>query len=201
MCLADACFQRGIHLTNFATGCLYEYDDEHPIGGKPFTEDDPPNFKGSFYSKTKGLVEILLKEYPNVLTLRMRMPVDEEPHPRNFIMKITTYAKVINIPNSMTVLNELLPVAIDMSRRKLTGMYNFTNPGAISHNEILEMYQKYIDPKFVWTNFSIEEQDKILKAKRSNNELDVTKLLKEYPNIKPVKAAVEDAIKKMKSKL
>lgn len=55
--LIDACFERSIHVTNFATGCIYEYDEEHPIGGRSFTEDDPPNFSGSFYSKTKGMVE------------------------------------------------------------------------------------------------------------------------------------------------
>ena len=37
--------------------CIYEYDAEHTIGGKGFTEDDPPNFTGSYYSDTKGMVE------------------------------------------------------------------------------------------------------------------------------------------------
>lgn len=30
---------------------------QHPIGGAKFTEDDPPNFEGSFYSLTKGIAE------------------------------------------------------------------------------------------------------------------------------------------------
>lgn len=68
------------------------------------------------------------------------------------------YNKVVNIPNSMTVLPELVPVAIEMSKRKLTGIMNYTNPGAISHNEILELYKEYIDPEFTWENFNIEEQ-------------------------------------------
>ena len=51
------------------------------------------------------------------------------------------------------------------------GVYNFCNPGAISHNEILDMYKKYIDPSFTYTNFTVEEQDKILLAGRSNNTL------------------------------
>lgn len=55
--LADKCFQMGIHCTVFATGCIYKYDDAHPIGGPGFTEEDAPNFKDSFYSLTKGHVE------------------------------------------------------------------------------------------------------------------------------------------------
>jgi len=87
--------------------------------------------------------------------------------PRNFITKIVKYEKVVNVPNSMTVLTDLLPISIVMADKKLTGIYNFCNPGAISHNEILALYKKYIDPSYTWTNFTLEEQDKILKAKRS----------------------------------
>lgn len=49
---------------------------------------------------------------------------------------------------------------------------NYTNPGAISHNEIMELYKQYIDPEFTWANFNIEEQAKVIKAPRSNNLLD-----------------------------
>ena len=30
--LVDACYRRGIHITNFATGCIYQYDADHPLG-------------------------------------------------------------------------------------------------------------------------------------------------------------------------
>lgn len=55
--LADACEQRGIHISVFATGCIYAYDDSHPIGRPGFKETDPANFSGSFYSATKSKVE------------------------------------------------------------------------------------------------------------------------------------------------
>ena len=38
--LSDLCEERGIHCTVFATGCIFEYDDAHPLGsGKGFTEE------------------------------------------------------------------------------------------------------------------------------------------------------------------
>lgn len=55
--ILDLCWMMNIHCTVLATGCLYQYDDEHFIGGPGFTELDQPNFRGSFYSMTKGLVE------------------------------------------------------------------------------------------------------------------------------------------------
>lgn len=200
--LADICYLHNIHLTNFATGCIYEYDTSHPMYGNiGFTEIDEPNFQGSFYSKTKIMIEKLLNEYPNILNLRLRMPISDDLHHRNFITKISNYAKVVNIPNSMTILHDLLPIAIEMTIRKLTGNYNFVNPGTISHNEILDLYKKYIDPKFVYTNFTIEEQNKILKSKRSNNELDTSKLLKEFPLIPTIKESIIKVFERMQYNL
>lgn len=108
-------------------------------------------------------------------------------NPRNLITKITQFNKVVDIPNSMTVLDEMLPISIEMAKRNCRGMWNFTNPGAVSHNEILKMYKQYIDPKFKWFNFNLEEQGKVILVPRSNNELDVTKLKKEFPELLPIR--------------
>ncbi|BAT75938.1 bifunctional dTDP-4-dehydrorhamnose 3,5-epimerase/dTDP-4-dehydrorhamnose reductase [Vigna umbellata] len=187
--LADVCRQHGLLLLNYATGCIFEYDSGHPLGsGIGFKENDTPNFTGSFYSKTKAMVEDLLKNYDNVCTLRVRMPISSDlSNPRNFITKITRYEKVVDIPNSMTILDELLPISIEMAKRNLTGIWNFTNPGVVSHNEILEMYREYVDPNFTWKNFTLEEQAKVIVAPRSNNELDATKLKTEFPELLSIK--------------
>jgi 3,5-epimerase/4-reductase len=181
--IADIAATKGIHHLLYATGCIFEYDDEHQIGGKMFTEDDAANFHGSFYSHTKALCEDLLRNYPNTCTLRVRMPISDDLSPRNFVTKIVKYDRVVNIPNSMTVLTDLLPISLIMAERGLTGIYNFCNPGAISHNEVLDLYKKYVDPSYTYTNFTVEEQAKILKAGRSNNTLDHTKLVAALPDV------------------
>ncbi|KAJ4952832.1 hypothetical protein NE237_029664 [Protea cynaroides] len=190
--LADACEEQGLLMMNFATGCIFEYDSKHPEGsGIGFKEADKPNFIGSFYSKTKAMVEELLNEYENVCTLRVRMPISSDlSNPRNFITKISRYNKVVNIPNSMTVLDELLPISIEMAKRNCRGIWNFTNPSVVSHNEILEMYRNYIDPEFKWVNFDLEEQAKVIVAPRSNNELDTSKLQKEFPELLSIKDSI-----------
>lgn len=189
--LCDVAHQRGIHVTNFATGCIYTYDEKHSIGGKAFTEEDDPNFLGSFYSETKSYVEMMIRHYPNVLQCRLRMPIDADlDNPRNFIKKIANYAKVVNIPNSMTVLEEFVPMAVEGALRGLTGSYNWTNPGAISHNEVLELYRDYVRPDFTWENFTEEEQSKILKAPRSNNTLCDKKLREAFPNVLDIRDSI-----------
>lgn len=188
----DLCNERGIHVTYYATGCIYEGGYE----GHGFDEESVPNFEKSFYSLSKSLCErVICETYTNVLTLRLRMPISDDLHPRSFVTKITNYAKVVDVPNSMSVLHDLLPISVDMSARALTGVYNFCNPGVISHNEILQMYKEEVDPSFVWQNFTVEEQSLILKAGRSNNQLDVSKLLREYPNTPEIHEAVRCSLK------
>ncbi|KAM7277758.1 hypothetical protein ACFE04_004892 [Oxalis oulophora] len=190
--LADVCKEHGLLLMNYASGCTFEYDADHPEGsGIGFKEEDKPNFAGSFYVKTKGMVEELLKEFDNVCTLRVRMPISSDlNHPRNFVTKIARYDKVVNIPNSMSILDELLPISIEMAKRNLTGIWNLTNPGVVSHNEVLEMYKQYIDPEFTWENFTLEDQAKVLVSGRSNNEMDASKLKNEFPELLPIKESL-----------
>eukprot|EP00199_Chlamydomonas_sp_CCMP681_P002912 CAMPEP_0119105632 /NCGR_PEP_ID=MMETSP1180-20130426/3544_1 /TAXON_ID=3052 ORGANISM="Chlamydomonas cf sp, Strain CCMP681" /NCGR_SAMPLE_ID=MMETSP1180 /ASSEMBLY_ACC=CAM_ASM_000741 /LENGTH=308 /DNA_ID=CAMNT_0007090739 /DNA_START=13 /DNA_END=939 /DNA_ORIENTATION=- len=191
--LADVCLQNDIHMTYYGTGCIFHYDnDVHTVeSGVGFKESDVANFTGSWYSNTKAMVESMLREYPNVLTLRVRMPIVESlTYPRNFISKIIRYDKVIDIPNSMTVLPELLPYSLEMAKRKLTGIMNFTNPGAISHNEMLELYKQYVDPEFTWSNFTVEEQAKVIVAPRSNNLLDTTRIESEFPQLLSIKESL-----------
>jgi dTDP-4-dehydrorhamnose reductase len=203
--IVDLCHDRNIHCTIYATGCIFIYDEAHPQGsGIGFTEDDKPNFDGSFYSQTKGYMEPMLKCYPNALILRVRMPVSDDLIHRSFVTKIVKYDKVVNIPNSMTILTELLPASLAMAKKGLTGVYNFTNPGVISHNQVLDLYTKYIDPTYTYTNFTVEEQAKVIKAPRSNNELDTTKLLRDMPEgivIHDIQTAFDLCFQRMKENL
>ena len=105
-----------IHFTYLGTGCIFKFDENHPFGDekKGFSEKSLPNFFGSSYSIVKGYTDRLMVFFDNVLTLRIRMPITGSVNPRNFITKITTYEKICSVPNSMTVLPELLPKIIDM---------------------------------------------------------------------------------------
>ncbi len=119
-----------------------------------------------------------MKYYSNTLILRLRMPVSDDLNARNFVTKISKYERVVDIPNSNSILHDLLPAAIVMSEHKDTGIYNFTNPGAISHNEVLTLFKEIVRPSFTWKNFTLEEQSKVIKAGRSNCKLETAKLIK-----------------------
>jgi 3,5-epimerase/4-reductase len=202
MMIALLANKHNIHYTYLGTGCIFTYDDSHPFGEElnGFKESDVPNFFGSSYSTVKGYTDTLMKMFTNVLNIRIRMPITEEVHHRNFITKITTYKKICSVHNSMTVLPELLPYMIDMCNKKITGTINLTNPGLISHNEILEMYKQIVDTDFTWENFDIDEQRKILESERSNNYLDTNRLETLY-NVKNIKDSIRNVLYKMKENI
>jgi 3,5-epimerase/4-reductase len=188
------CKKHNIHYTYLGTGCIFSgYDKE-------YSEESSPDFFGSSYSVVKGYTDRLMKQLDeHVLNVRIRMPItSEKDNVRNFIYKITHYEKICSMENSMTVLPELLPLMVDMAVKKQTGTINLTNPGAINHNDILEMYKEIVDPAFTWQNFSVEEQDKILLSGRSNNVLETIKLQELYPNVKPIKESIREVLENYK---
>merc|ERR1712087_750679 len=104
----------------------------------------------------------------------------------------------------MGILSEMLPASMAMAKKGLKGVYNFTNPGVISHNQVLDLYTKYIDPTYTYQNFNLEEQAKVIKAPRSNNELDTTKLFRDMPDgivVNDILTAYDLCFQRMKENL
>jgi dTDP-glucose 4,6-dehydratase len=200
--LAAVCRELKVYYVYLGTGCIFEYTTTNKLDA--FDEDAEANFFGSQYSITKGFTEKLFKtitQNHNALNLRIRMPVTNKPHFRNFITKITHYDKVINVPNSMTVLPFLWPYLHDLVTKKVSGTLNFVNPGAVSHNQILDMYQEIVDPEFRYRNFTEEEQDKILASRRSNNRLSTQKLENLCPGVPCAETAIRKCLQEYKKEM
>lgn len=184
--LAILCKDMGIHLTYLGTGCIFTYNDspDRP----PFFEDENPTFFGSSYSIVKGFTDRLMHIYKDVsLNIRIRMPISYDRSPRNFIMKLLKYEKINSNANSMTVLEDFIPIIVDMMCKKHTGTIHAVNPGAITHNEVLTYYRDIVDPTFTWKNFTYDEQCSTLKCERSNCILDTKNMQDLYPDLLPIK--------------
>lgn len=191
--LVEECEKRGMYLVHLGTGCVYSGDADHL-----FTEIDPPNFTGSFYSRTKGMIDQLLGDFP-VLNIRLRMPFDGSSSERNLIAKLKKYEKLIDIPNSMTYIPEMLEAVDALIQKKAVGPYNVVNPGTISPYRIMELYSDIVDPSHSFAKFSEEEMLEITKAGRSNCALSTEKLQGEGIVMSPIEVAVKKALETLKS--
>lgn len=191
--LALECQKRSIHMTYMGTGCIFTYTDEQKL----FNESDIPNFFGSSYSTVKGFTDQMMHKMDNVLNVRIRMPISYDKSPRNLLIKLLKYKKICSIPNSMTILDELLPVMCQMLEEEKTGTVNLCNPGVIDHDTILQMYKKYIDSEHNYELVSYDEQIKFLASGRSNNELSA-EVLENFCKIDNIKDGIEKIFLKWK---
>ncbi len=179
--LLDECRKRGIYWVHLSSGCIYSGDN----GGVGFTEEDVPNFDGSFYSRTKTWSEQILKEFPDVLILRLRMPFDDSTNDRSLLMKVRKFARVNDIQNSLTYLPDFLEAAKVLIEKRRTGIYNVVNPGGMSPYDIIELYKEIVDPAHAVERLSAADLPSVSKAARSNCILSTAKIEREGIVLRP----------------
>ncbi len=168
--IAKAGQEKGVKVAQVSSGCVYDGDNE----GKGWTEEDEPNFFGSVYSRSRIECEKKLKEFPNVLQLRIRIPIMGKSTPKNLIDKMLLYPQMINITNSCTVMEDFVPATIKLIEMGTTGVLNMTNIGAMNHEEIMTMYKEIVDPSFEINIMPKEQEDELCK-RRSNCVLNTDK--------------------------
>ena len=169
-----------------------------------FTEYDEPNFSFrsppcSFYSGTKALAEESLHDLGRCYIWRLRIPFDEFDHPRNYLSKIQSYPKVYNNLNSLSHRGDFVRACLDLwERRAPTGVYNVTNPGAVSTEEVVELLQRILKPgrNFEFWKNDTEFYQFAARAPRSNCILDVSKLLNAGVKLRPVHEALTSALQR-----
>lgn len=187
--LVTECHKRNLHLVHLSSGCLYDGDN----GGTGFAEDDPPNFLGSYYARTKHLAELALRDFP-VLTLRLRMPFDGSLSPRNLLIKLRQYRRVLDQPNSLTHVADFLQVAGELIARRAVGVYNIVNEEAVSPYDVMLRYREVVDAEHEFEPLAQEDLGQVARTGRSNCVLSTAKLRSLGLRLPSVHEAVDFAL-------
>lgn len=167
--LAEACKALDKRLVHVSSGCIYN-------GLEEYNEEDAPDFEGSYYSFTKKAAERILDAYPNVLTLRIRMPLSDDHSPRNLITKLLTYEQIIETPNSITTVSFFLEALESLIAQDATGVFNVVCPQPVTHREILEAYDATLGKKATVTKLFIKPDELVTGTPRTNCVLSTDKL-------------------------
>jgi dTDP-4-dehydrorhamnose reductase len=194
--LLEETTRAGAYFVHLSSGCVYTGDN----GGSGFAEDDPPNFAGSFYSRTKAWSEQTLRELP-VLQLRLRMPFDGSTSERNLLMKLRRYSRVLTEMNSLTHLPDFLSAAERLIQKRALGVYNVVNPGAISPCELMQMYREIVDPAHAFEPLATDRLGEVVRAGRSSCLLNTARLEAEGIRLPPVRQAAESALRTLAREL
>jgi dTDP-4-dehydrorhamnose reductase len=176
--------------------------EEFPDRFQGFTEADEPNFSFrappcSFYSGTKALAEEVIGHTGNAYLWRLRIPFDEFDHPRNFLTKVQRYPRVYDNVNSLSHRGDFVRACLDLWERQAPfGIYNVTNPGAVTTRQVIELIQKSLKPDrqfHFWKN-DLEFYATAAKTPRSNCILDVSKLLECGVRMRSIADALRSAL-------
>jgi len=150
-------------------------------------EEDAPNWEKLHYVKLRIILEEKLKPYldSTVLNLRITMPISDDFHQGSLLTKLITFPNITSMPCSFTVIDDLWPLIPEMAEKNITGNFNFNNPGVITHDEILKLYQKHVNPDHKW---NLAENN----GSRPAAHLNCTKLTTLFPHkVPPIAQAIE----------
>jgi dTDP-4-dehydrorhamnose reductase len=228
--IAHACAVAGIPWGHVSSGCIFsgakvQMDGQlqverdltraevkalyrnHPERFHGFTESDEPNFcfgspPCSFYSGTKALAEKVIKDCGQGYIWRLRIPFDEFDNGRNYLSKLLRYDRVYENINSLSHRSDFVRACLDLwENRSPFGIYNVTNPGAVSTGEVVELIKQILRPQreFAFWKDDSEFYRLGAVAPRSNCIMDSSKLLNAGVTMRPVLSALTDALENWKT--
>ena len=192
--VAEACQSKGVYLLHIGTGCVFYGRSPEKDGWR---EDDFGN-PVPVYTRSKWAADLVLSTLPNVGIARIRMPIDWMPGTANLIDKITKYKQLIDVENSVTIVDDMVDVFYELLSQKATGIFHVVNPGILQHREIIALYEKLVDPSHTNEWISDEELVKrgLAKKGRSSVILQSNNLEQLGIMMREVHEALEDTMRK-----
>ncbi|MEW6101087.1 MAG: sugar nucleotide-binding protein [Candidatus Omnitrophota bacterium] len=185
--LAEAAIRNNLKLVHISTGCIFDYNYKKD---KPITEKRAPDFFGLFYSRSKiyaeRALEILSQRF-NILIPRLRIPLDDRPHPRNILTKLINCKRVIHLPNSVTYIPDFIKAVSHLIKTDARGIFNVVNKGALRFPDLMEAYKKYA-PEFEYEVIDFKK----LNLERTNLILSTRKLENSGFKVRPIKEVLEE---------
>lgn len=190
--LARACAAAEVYLLHLGSGCIFYGPSPSPGGWQEADFANP----SSFYSRTKYAADLVLSKLPNVGIARLRMPIDGAPGVRNLITKLAGYKQVIDVENSVTIVDDLVGVVGGLVERRAAGVFHATNPGTMRHRDLLALYRELVDPTHTCELIGDEElvARGLAKLGRSNCILRSDRLPELGLAMRPIEVALRDVM-------
>ncbi|MBL7198142.1 MAG: sugar nucleotide-binding protein [Candidatus Omnitrophica bacterium] len=188
--LAEVALRNRIKLVHISSGCIYRFDYSKD---RPIKEEEISLFFDLFYSRSKiyseRTLEVLSRKF-DILIPRIRIPLDNRPHPKNILTKLINYKRVIDIPNSITYIPDFIKALKHLLKINAKGIYNVVNKGGLRYPQLLDVYKKYI-PDFKYKIIDYKR----LNLVRTNLILSTKKLEKTGFKVRNIKDALEECVR------
>lgn len=187
--IAESALRRGIKLIHVSSGCIYHFDYDN---GSFIPETKEPDYFDLFYSRSQiyaaRALESLSAKF-DILIPRIRIPLDNRPHPKNILNKLIKFGKIIDIANSVTYIPDFIDAIKHLIEIDARGIYNVVAKGGLRYPELMEVYKKHV-PSFDYKIIDI----KSLKINRTNLILSTEKLEKSGFKVREIHGVIEECI-------
>jgi dTDP-4-dehydrorhamnose reductase len=180
---------------------LFEREPERFEG---FNELDEPNYSFrcppcSFHSGTKALAEEAIRDIGQSYLWRPRLAFSDQEEPSNYLRQFQRDARPCDTIESLSHIGDCVRACLDLWELQAPfGIYNVTNPGAITTRHLAEMMQRILKiPRPLEFRPEPEEPARAGgKAPQSHCVLDVSKLLAAGVKMRGLRDALEDSLNK-----
>jgi len=187
---AEVCLRHNIKLVHLSSGCIFHYDYKQ----LPINETKIPDFFNLYYSRSKiyseRALEVAASQY-NFLILRIRIPLDCYPHPKNLLTKLIKYRQVIDMRNSVTYIPDFLKALKHLININARGIFNVVSRGGLKYCDLMEEYRKFI-PAYQYRVIPY----KSLKVTRTNLILSTKRLEKSGFKVRSIKQVMNECVKR-----
>jgi dTDP-4-dehydrorhamnose reductase len=169
----------------------------YPERFEGFNELDEPNFSFrqppcSFFSGAKALAEEAIRDFSQCYLWRLRLPFNGRPEPCNWLWRMARQDQLADTINSFSHLEDCVKACLDLwERRAAFGLYNVTNPGAITMGRIAAEMQHSLHARPRVRHGGPAEAE---GAPQSNCILDSSKLLRAGVKLRPVAEALAEGL-------
>ncbi len=144
MYLFDECRRAKVRIVHISTA--YVFSDTPPMEDG-FTESVRPVLPGvKAYTASKAAADLMLRATKDALVLRLNLPIDGKPHPRNFIDKLASYSEVQDVTHTLTTVPMLTRVMSQLIMHKKRGVYHVVHPEPVSNGQVITWYRELVDP-------------------------------------------------------
>jgi dTDP-4-dehydrorhamnose reductase len=171
--------------------------DSQPESFHGFTELDEPNFSFQnpscyFYSGTKALAEEAIRDIGQSYIWRLRRPFNEREEPCNWLWQMQRHGEGRDSIHSLSHVEDCVRACLDLwEARAPFGIYNVTNPGAITMANVARQMQRVLRAP--------------VRVRAGGDEpalpgciLDCSKLLRAGVKLRPVEEALEDCLDRLR---
>lgn len=192
--------EAGAYLLHISSGCVQE-----SVSADDVKSEEDPAHALCWYAWTKVIAEDMLNELAQdglkVLMLRPRQLLSAMVSPRNALIKMLTYDRFIETPNSCTVVEDLMGATDELVRQNATGLYNVVNPGVTSPYRIAEMLRDHVKPEMRFSAISKAELNRMTFARRIDAVLSGAKLEAVGVKLRPVEERLVEILRQLKTNM